>query len=914
MTEFSPIIEILHVDDEEHFLELTKIYLEENLNKNYSFHVETVSNPVNVIEMLSKKKYDVLLSDYQMPSLDGLKLYKKIQEKDIQIPFIIFTGKGREEIVIKALNLGVDGYITKGSDVESQYQELAHSIISIVKYKRTEEALHLSESKTQAMLNAIPDLLLTFDEKGTILSYKGDLQDFIVKPEEFLGHPVAKILPEQLGNQFVEYIDKTLSTKEFQSFGYQIPIRGEIRFREARMFASTSSEVVCIIRDETEKKKIEAMLVESELNYKATLDAIIEPIHVIDKNFKFTLLNKACEEWNKKLGVKVNVINKSIFDIYPFLAEKALEEYNSVLKTHDVVITEELIELMGESFYSETIKIPIIENLEVTKIITYIKDITDRKNIELQLKDKEIRYRTMFEESPIALREEDYTEAFEYLDALKNSGVTNLREFLSKEENFKELQKCANLVKVLEINKADLKLFNAKSKEEIIGNLTKKFSPQTYTTFREGILAIYQGENAYNSEIMILTNSGEERYAKLNLILIPTGNKTIKALTSLIDITDNIEIEKKLIESFDEYHFLFENSPVSLWSEDFSEFKNYIDLLKSEGITNFREYFEKYPKEVNKCVSLITIDDVNKTTLKMFNLKSKSAVIGSADKLMDENSFNSFKEEFISFAEGKAEFTSQNIKIVTEEGTQYFNLRSVIPDGYKETFEKVLVSCTDITDLRKIENELLKQRTELSEFAHFMAHDLNNSINVISGFIELLKQDYKPEYLDKIQKNALNMSNILNKSLLLADAGLVIDKTENVNLNSLMKSNADSLITQDINYTQDELPTIFGDKEKIHQIFANILENAISHGKPSKIAIKYTLYKKKHKILIQNDGSPIPKEFINKIFIRGFSTKHSTGLGLAIVKNLVEAHGWEISVKSDQNLTSFDISIPILNN
>ena len=64
--------------------------------------------------------YDAVVADYQMPGMNGITLLKKVRETDTSLPFILFTGKGREEIVIEAINSGVDFYVQKGGGAEAQ--------------------------------------------------------------------------------------------------------------------------------------------------------------------------------------------------------------------------------------------------------------------------------------------------------------------------------------------------------------------------------------------------------------------------------------------------------------------------------------------------------------------------------------------------------------------------------------------------------------------------------------------------------------------------------------------------------------------------------------------------------------------------------------------------------------------------
>jgi DNA-binding response OmpR family regulator len=91
------------------------------------------------LEKLEKTDYDVIVSDYQMPGKDGLEFLKELREEGNTVPFIVFTGKGREEITMKALNQGASGYFTKQGQPETVYGELAHGIRQATERKKAEE-------------------------------------------------------------------------------------------------------------------------------------------------------------------------------------------------------------------------------------------------------------------------------------------------------------------------------------------------------------------------------------------------------------------------------------------------------------------------------------------------------------------------------------------------------------------------------------------------------------------------------------------------------------------------------------------------------------------------------------------------------------------------------------------------------
>ncbi|MCF2143203.1 MAG: PAS domain S-box protein [Candidatus Heimdallarchaeota archaeon] len=134
-------VKILLVDDEETLLEISKVYIEK---LDESFRIHTVKSAKEAIKLLKKTPFDVIISDYQMPEIDGLKFLSILREQDYDIPFIIFTGKGREEVAIQALNLGADYYLQKGGETETQFHELANLIRKLVEQKQAEKArLHL---------------------------------------------------------------------------------------------------------------------------------------------------------------------------------------------------------------------------------------------------------------------------------------------------------------------------------------------------------------------------------------------------------------------------------------------------------------------------------------------------------------------------------------------------------------------------------------------------------------------------------------------------------------------------------------------------------------------------------------------------------------------------------------------------
>ncbi|MDD4325895.1 MAG: response regulator, partial [Candidatus Bathyarchaeota archaeon] len=115
---------VLLVDDDEAFLEISKQILQQENN----YQIDTATSVNQATQKLQTKTFDVIVSDYEMPQKTGLDLLNHIKKTQPNTPFILFTGKGREDIAIQALNLGANYYINKHGTPKTVYGELTHAI------------------------------------------------------------------------------------------------------------------------------------------------------------------------------------------------------------------------------------------------------------------------------------------------------------------------------------------------------------------------------------------------------------------------------------------------------------------------------------------------------------------------------------------------------------------------------------------------------------------------------------------------------------------------------------------------------------------------------------------------------------------------------------------------------------------
>lgn len=130
-------IRVLHVDDERSFVEMAVEFIE-RVDESFSVTIET--GVEEALERLEQNTFDCLISDYQMPGKSGLDFLEAVRRHDPDIPFVLFTGRGSEEIASEAIAKGVTDYLQKGSGTD-QYEVLVNRVRNAVEAYRTEREL-----------------------------------------------------------------------------------------------------------------------------------------------------------------------------------------------------------------------------------------------------------------------------------------------------------------------------------------------------------------------------------------------------------------------------------------------------------------------------------------------------------------------------------------------------------------------------------------------------------------------------------------------------------------------------------------------------------------------------------------------------------------------------------------------------
>jgi PAS domain S-box-containing protein len=166
------MISVLLVDDEPVLLDIGRMFLE----KIGDFQISVKQSGSEALQLITANKYDAVVSDYEMPEMNGLALLREVRFKWPDLPFILFTGRGREEIVIEALNSGADFYLQKGGDPKAQFTELAYKIKKAVETRSSAVKLRESEATFRQFFESAGEAIFILDNNRIVDSNQRGLK------------------------------------------------------------------------------------------------------------------------------------------------------------------------------------------------------------------------------------------------------------------------------------------------------------------------------------------------------------------------------------------------------------------------------------------------------------------------------------------------------------------------------------------------------------------------------------------------------------------------------------------------------------------------------------------------------------------------------------------------------------------
>ena len=950
LTEKTPI-RVLHVDDEAVFLKVAKQCLE----MQGLFRVETASSVEAAMEKMKKKTFDTIVSDYVMPGKDGLEFLKELRDSGNDVPFIIFTGKGREEVAIKALNLGADRYLNKGDDPETVYGELAHSIYQTVSRKRAEEMLRESEEKYRNLFENAKDVTLTLDLKGKITSINKAAVEYGFKKGEVIERNMVKFVPKKYWPRLLRELVQIARGKTVEGKIEIITPKGKkaVEYRSNPMVIDNKVVgVQTILRDVTERKKAEEELIRLSSAVKMTTDSIV----ISDIDGKIIDVNEATL---KMYGTedKKDLIGKSSYDlIAPEQLEKALASAKETLEKGYVKGREYNVITKDGGRVPVEMSVALMKDVDGKPIgfVGISRDITERKRAEEALRDSEKNWSDSFNslEDVMIIINKDYTIERINDNGLKLLGKTR-EELIGKKcyqvilgvdapSEFCPGKRALKTGKVESIDrymKLFDKYFSIKSspifneRGETVGfvDLMRDITERKQAEEKIKNLAKFPSENpnpvlriAKDGTILYANNAGQSLLSGWKRGI---GQPALDYLRRSIAKSVSSGLEEEIEIKYRDRIFSFVLTPiadadyVNVYGRDITERKKMDEELKSSR-ERLSILFEYAPDAYYLNDLKGNFIDGNKAAEELTGY-SKSELIGKSFlklKLLPRSEIPKAAKLLIKNALGKPTGPDE-LTLNRKDGTQVSVEIRTFPVKIRDQ-TLVLGIARDITERKKAEKTLrgtmeeLKMTNEkMRVVGRLTRHDVRNKLSAVTGNIFLTKQKVSGD------REALTCLDDAESAVRQVERIFDFARTyEKLGVEELGYMNVEKSVREAVSLFADlhgvklvndcRGLTVLADS-LLRQLFYNLIDNSLKYGeKVSKIRISYKEVRKDQlKLVYEDDGVGIPKAEKEKIFREGYGK--GTGYGLYLIRKMCEVYGWTIKETGKQGKGArFTIIIP----
>ena len=525
------ITTILYVDDEPALLDIGKMFLEED----GSFTVDTSLSGPDALARLSSRKYDAIVSDYQMPRMDGIAFLKALRAQGDTTPFIIFTGRGREDVVIEALNSGADFYLQKGGEPVSQFAELAHKILHAISRKQADLALKKREQEYRHLIEHAGEAIFVTQDEVFRLINPQLIKNSGYSEQELINQPFTRFVHPDDVNVLLENFRMRIAGSNNLPSHYIFRILrkdGTIRWVELNVVSITWDDQPAILNfmtDITERKLAQDALRESEERYRQFFRTTLDGLFITTPDGQWIDFNDAI------VGMfgcrsRDEVFSSPIISFYENPEDRAaivqrveregyVKEYPLSYRRRDGVIFDALMTVTAHKNPDGSTRL----------FIGTLRDITERKRIEDALRESEDRYRQFFKTT---------------LDGL----------FITTPEG-----------QLIDFNDAIVELLGYASREEVFSTpiISLYVHPEDRVAFVERV-----ERDGYVKEypVQLTKRDGTIIDTQMTVTLQRNSDGSTKALIGTIrDITERKQAESALRESEDRYRIVTQMITDFVW-------------------------------------------------------------------------------------------------------------------------------------------------------------------------------------------------------------------------------------------------------------------------------------------------------------------------------------------------------------
>lgn len=409
---------VLYVDDERDLLEVGRIFLEQT--GDLKVGIETSAQ--DALNSPHITAFDAIVSDYQMPDMNGIEFLKEVRSRYGDIPFILFTGRGREEVVIEAINNGADFYLQKGGAPTAQFAELAHKIKNAIERRRAMRDLRASERRLSDIINFLPDATFAIDKNGIVIAWNRAMEEITGTPSSAVigrgDYCYAGAFYHQARPMLIDLVLK--GDPQFEKDHYLVTTRdettltAETEVERSGGIAHYWGKASCLydergnlagsiesIRDITDRKRVEEALRESDEKYRLAAGMTGQLIYEYDMSLDRIHWSGSIEQITGYPPAEFPVIDKAtlLSQIHPEDRESIRSDFENIDPHAEKYHVEFRFRRKDGSYLPMENTGGFIRDSSGKRIrmIGTQKDLSLKKQAELELKQSEAKFRGMAE-------------------------------------------------------------------------------------------------------------------------------------------------------------------------------------------------------------------------------------------------------------------------------------------------------------------------------------------------------------------------------------------------------------------------------------------------------------------------------------------------------------------------------------